>query len=409
VQDTITINTTQVQGGASSTTYTSLENITFNGIGLNDTFNLTALASTTNATLNGGDGNDIFNIGNSLVFQGLSNVLGGVTINGDAGTSDVVTLIDQTDLLTRDYTITPTTFARSSNFGSLSYGTVEGLTLNASANVNNINVAGTAAATPLTVNGNDGNDVLTISTAASAPVTFNGGTSTSFIDRLNVNAGSYTFNTDARLTTARLILSANGIGTSVMLNATQHFEAMLVQQSAVMTMAVNGSRLINTGTLLMGTNGKLDLKDNDLIVRSGSVGSSSGGVYDGISGYIQSAYNFGGWDAAGLTTTMSDAAAGLTTLGPAKAGDVFGIGDTDTEMYNGETVTGSAIIVKYTYAGDANLDGTIDGGDYGIIDNFIQVPNAFGYANGDFNFDGVIDGGDYGIIDNNIQAQSAPL
>jgi hypothetical protein len=51
----------------------------------------------------------------------------------------------------------------------------------------------------------------------------------------------------------------------------------------------------------------------------------------------------------------------------------------------------------------------IDGGDYGVIDNFVQVPNAFGYFKGDFNYDGVIDGGDYGIIDNNIQAQGAAL
>jgi hypothetical protein len=65
--------------------------------------------------------------------------------------------------------------------------------------------------------------------------------------------------------------------------------------------------------------------------------------------------------------------------------------------------------VKYTYAGDANLDGAINGGDYGIIDNFVQVPGAWGYFNGDFNHDGVIDGGDYGILDNNVQAQGAPL
>jgi hypothetical protein len=51
----------------------------------------------------------------------------------------------------------------------------------------------------------------------------------------------------------------------------------------------------------------------------------------------------------------------------------------------------------------------IDGGDYGVIDNFVQVPGADGYANGDFNYDGVIDGGDYGIIDNNIQAQGLSL
>jgi hypothetical protein len=55
------------------------------------------------------------------------------------------------------------------------------------------------------------------------------------------------------------------------------------------------------------------------------------------------------------------------------------------------------------------LDGVIDGGDYGIIDNFIQIAGADGYANGDFNYDGVIDGGDYGIIDNNVQSQGAPF
>jgi hypothetical protein len=65
--------------------------------------------------------------------------------------------------------------------------------------------------------------------------------------------------------------------------------------------------------------------------------------------------------------------------------------------------------MKYTYAGDANLDGVIDGGDYGQIDNNVQIAGADGYFNGDFNYDGVIDGGDYGIIDNNIQAQGAPI
>jgi hypothetical protein len=65
--------------------------------------------------------------------------------------------------------------------------------------------------------------------------------------------------------------------------------------------------------------------------------------------------------------------------------------------------------MMYTYAGNANLDGVIDGGDYGIIDNFVQVPGAFAYAREDFNYDGVIDGGDYGIIDNNVQARGTPF
>ena len=106
---------------------------------------------------------------------------------------------------------------------------------------------------------------------------------------------------------------------------------------------------------------------------------------------------------------MPDAVAGLTTIGIATGEQVRGLGPTDTDTFAGQTISGASTIAMYTYAGDANLDGTIDGGDYGIIDNFAQVPGADGYANGDFNYDGVIDGGDFGLIDNNIQAQGTPF
>jgi hypothetical protein len=64
----------------------------------------------------------------------------------------------------------------------------------------------------------------------------------------------------------------------------------------------------------------------------------------------------------------------------------------------------------YTYGGDANLDGTLNGDDYFAIDDHInQAGVAFGYINGDFNYDGDINGDDYFIIDNNINAQGPPL
>jgi hypothetical protein len=149
--------------------------------------------------------------------------------------------------------------------------------------------------------------------------------------------------------------------------------------------------------------GKFDAKDDKVIITAQPVGSFSAGSYTGVTGMIAAAYNFGSWSGNGLTTTMPDAQAGLTTLAVASA-DQLGY-----DTFGGMSVAPSNVLVMYTYAGDANLDGTIDGGDYGIIDNFIQVPNAAGYANGDFNYDGAIDGGDYGIIDNNVQAQGAPF
>jgi autotransporter-associated beta strand protein len=168
------------------------------------------------------------------------------------------------------------------------------------------------------------------------------------------------------------------------------------------------TRVLKTPAVSISGAGRVDLTDNKLITGT-APGVTTAGVYDGVQGYVQSAYDFGAWDQPGLTTSMPDAVAGLTTIGVATGAQVRGLGATDTDTFAGQQITGSSTIAMYTYAGDANLDGTIDGGDYGIIDNFVQVPGADGYGNGDFNYDGVIDGGDYGIIDNNIQAQGAPF
>jgi len=168
------------------------------------------------------------------------------------------------------------------------------------------------------------------------------------------------------------------------------------------------SGVSNVGGVAIGAAARLDLRDNKMITTT-AAGTASGGVYNGLQGEVQRASNFGAWDQAGLTTSMPDAVAGLTTIGIATGEQVRGLGPADTDTFAGQTINGGSTIAMYTYAGDANLDGTIDGGDYGIIDNFVQVPGASGYANGDFNYDGVIDGGDYGIIDNNVQAQGAPF
>jgi hypothetical protein len=130
---------------------------------------------------------------------------------------------------------------------------------------------------------------------------------------------------------------------------------------------------------------------------------------------VQRAYNFGAWDQPGLTTSMPEAGqnAGVlsntTTIGVATAEQVLFIGPSDTAIFQGQTVTGASTIAMYTYAGDLNFDGLVDGADYGVIDNYVQFPGTDGYVNGDFNYDGIIDGADYGVIDNTIQLQGAPF
>ena len=65
--------------------------------------------------------------------------------------------------------------------------------------------------------------------------------------------------------------------------------------------------------------------------------------------------------------------------------------------------------MKYTYDGDANLDGKINVDDYGHIDSSVVVPGVSGWFNGDFNYDGKINVDDYGIIDFNVGIQGSPI
>ena len=86
---------------------------------------------------------------------------------------------------------------------------------------------------------------------------------------------------------------------------------------------------------------------------------------------VARAHNAGDWAIWGVTTSRPDAAVGRTTLAVAEAKDVLFITGSQTALWNGVAVDATTVIVKYTYAGDLNLDGLIDGADYGVIDNWV--------------------------------------
>jgi hypothetical protein len=64
----------------------------------------------------------------------------------------------------------------------------------------------------------------------------------------------------------------------------------------------------------------------------------------------------------------------------------------------------------YTWAGDSDLNGTVNGADYFAIDSGFSAqqsqPLGVLYSNGDFDYSGVIDADDYWLIDRSYGAQS---
>src|SRR5205085_12575098 len=64
-----------------------------------------------------------------------------------------------------------------------------------------------------------------------------------------------------------------------------------------------------------------------------------------------------------------------------------GAGGTLYTTFDGQSVDINSILVKYTYDGDANVDGQINADDYAAIDAGFAT-HATGYAHGDFNYSG---------------------
>jgi autotransporter-associated beta strand protein len=157
--------------------------------------------------------------------------------------------------------------------------------------------------------------------------------------------------------------------------------------------------------------GKIDIGDNKLILSTaagtspGAVGTWNGTTYTGALGLVRGGMNGGTWDGTGIVTSLADAKApaSLTSIGVARAGDV---GYPSRGTFGDFTPGVDDILIMYTYAGDADLNGKLDGDDYFKIDSNINVAGASGWSSGDFDYNGKINGDDYFILDRNMGRQT---
>ena len=263
--------------------------------------------------------------------------------------------------------------------------------------------------TSVNINTLDGDDTISIISGA-MPVTVDAGTGT---DTINVLA------TDPLVP---VIIASSPGGDAVNVGADDISIAAVTfpvsQAIGALTIGAGGVAMLPVvapgalPTVLVVTSldiagaGRLDLANNDLVVDyadASPIGGWNGSAYDGIAGLIQSGRKDGSWTGGGIVTGMTDAAADnpIATLGVAEASiAAAGITDAQTALFDGQTVDATSVLVKYTYTGDMNLDGTITGDDYFDIDSGFAAQTV-GYASGDLDYNGRIDADDYFLIDAN--------
>jgi autotransporter-associated beta strand protein len=220
--------------------------------------------------------------------------------------------------------------------------------------------------------------------------TYSGGT--------NVSAGAVIFDAPAALP----IFSPLSIGAGA--------SAVAAPSTGVKnTLFVNGLSIAASASSAGTATGLLDLTNNDLVVRGGTLGT--------VVSQVAQAYNHGGWNGTGGigSSTAAGDTTHLTALGVIQNSVDQNGGAAVMTSFDGQPVNNTDILVKYTYYGDANLDGVVDGSDYSRIDaGYASQQPGFtgtvltGWFNGDFNYDGVIDGSDYALIDNAFNNQGSP-
>ena len=267
----------------------------------------------------------------------------------------------------------------------------------------------------------------------SSKVTVTGGGTTTFYNPVQLNSGA-TIQVSQNSTVV-FFDAVTGAGT-ITGSGTKDFEGgnslmstglsspgpMLVQSPASLTVPyVRGTTLTLYGNTTIPANGgsagvsqlseidfeggTLDLSNNDLLLQSTAANLSAD--YATLRHAIISARAGG----AGLTASSADGT--LTGLALA-CNSALPQPYSATQLFDGLPADADSLLVKFTYAGDANLDGVVDLDDYRLMDagylaGFDGVTKVATWTTGNFNYDGIVDYKDYALADAALLNQGSPL
>ena len=198
--------------------------------------------------------------------------------------------------------------------------------------------------------------------------------------QLVARGGIVNLNSDAGSTSARP-LSIFADGGTINLNATQHLNVVATGIGGEVAIGAGGNRVLVCNDFFIETEGSaINLNNNDMIIDySGATQIENARIM------LQRGFANGAWNGLGLNSAMaaSGTFAGRTGLGYAEATDLF---TTFPATFSGQQVDNTAVLIKFTFYGDANLDGSTNLNDFNVLaGNFGQTGRRWVRGDNDYN------------------------
>jgi hypothetical protein len=181
-------------------------------------------------------------------------------------------------------------------------------------------------------------------------------------------------------------VNINGASTVVRFAASQRIGSLTVFGGVAQLAAPAGSMVLTATSLNVDDGGRLDLTHEDMIIDYATVSPVAT-----VQARLASGYAGGAWNGQGINSSTAAAAGGATAVGYAESNQVF---SAFPATFAGQTVDATAVLLKYTFYGDANLDGSVNLQDFNrLAGNFGQSPRR--WSQGNFDFDNDVDLADF--------------
>jgi hypothetical protein len=189
-----------------------------------------------------------------------------------------------------------------------------------------------------------------------------------------------------QLYTARTQLAGNSAAQTTLNQAAANINQLNIAAAhAALATALASAPSSMTAVNALTLNGAaaLDLTDKRLQINySGSSPAAA------IRAYLISGRNGGSWNGLGITSSTAAANNAIT------GNKIMALGYGD--------LSPTSMLIPYTFAGDANLDGGVDTLDFNSLAANFGSLTAASWSQGDFNYDGSIDTLDFNLLSSNF-------